>query len=173
MASALNLSTLSKVANALVPQWGISGIPAIKLGVSIPQGLLPEWLSQEQDQQEISDSKDDGILKAAPKKKVSHMKRRQRLYGPGDKHVKLQNNLNRCPACGHYKRSHTLCMNCVNQIRHFWKKRDANNDIGEPEDFANPRDEQILYPGKTVRDYEKKLKDDSWWHKRAKTLPVE
>lgn len=168
MASALNLSTLSRAANALAPKWGV---PSIKLGVSIPQGLLPEWLSPSPAAEPTE--MDNGVLKAAPKKKVSHMKRRQRLYGPGDKHVKLQNNLNRCPACGHYKRSHTLCMNCVNQIRHFWKKRDVGNDVVEPEEFANPRDEQILYPGKTVRDYEKKLKDDSWWHKRAKTLPVE
>lgn len=168
MASALNLSAVARAAQALAPQWGI---PSIRLGLQVPAGLLPEWLSPREEGVH-EDAKEEGILKAAPKKKVSHMKRRQRLYGPGDKHVKLQNNLNRCPACGHYKRANALCMNCVNQIRHYWKKRDQQ-EVKEPEDFANPQDEQILYPGKTLREHEKKLKDQSWWHKRSKTLPVE
>ncbi|KAG0681412.1 hypothetical protein C6P40_003642 [Pichia californica] len=161
------------------------GIPSIKVGVTVPAFLQPQQVSEESttldeklcDHQECHDaghgiSIDDGILKAAPKKKVSHMKRRQRLYGPGDKQIKLKENLNRCPACGHYKRSHYLCMNCVGQIRKYWKDRDAPAPK-EAEEFVNPRDEQILYPGKTEREYEKKLKSKDWLLRRPKTLPVE
>ncbi|GMM29154.1 mitochondrial 54S ribosomal protein YmL32 [Martiniozyma asiatica (nom. inval.)] len=167
MASLLNIAGLAKAAEALVPRMGL---PAISVGVYLPRSFLPESWTQETTSTE--NAKEEGILKAAPKKKVSHMRRRQRLYAPGDKQVKLKNNLNRCPACGHYKRSHHLCMNCVGQIRKFWKQRDANEIIVE-EEFANPRDEGIIYPGKTEREFERKMKDESWWHKRSKTLPVE
>lgn len=159
-------------------------IPSIKIGLSIPSFLLPQESKQPVNQRlaELGEQMaqtddapffhDNGILKAAPKKKVSHMKRRQKLYAPGRKQVKLNNNLNRCPACGHYKRSHFLCMHCVGEIKKFWKQRDAPAEQ-EPEQFANPLDEKILYPGKTERDYEKKLKSKDWLVRRPKTLPVE
>ncbi|VEU23906.1 DEKNAAC105223 [Brettanomyces naardenensis] len=117
---------------------------------------------------------DNGILLAAPKKKTSHMKRRQRLYAPGSKQIKLKNNLNRCPACGHYKRSHFLCMHCVSEIQQYWKQRDVKLQP-EPfkEEFTNPQDEEVLYPGKTERMYERKLRRKEYLVKRPKTLPVE
>lgn len=161
------------------------GIPSIRIGVSIPSFLQPAQQEQKKSLQEhLCDHAehaqvapegiqiDAGILKAAPKKKTSHMKRRQRLYAPGDKQIKLKDNLNRCPACGNYKKSHHLCMHCVGQIRRYWKNRDSPAPR-EKEEFVNPRDEQILYPGKTEREHEKKLQSKDWLLKRHKTLPVE
>lgn len=53
----------------------------------------------------------ESILKAVPKKKTSHMKKRHRqMAGKGLKDV---TNLNRCSACGHIKRAHLLCPYCV------------------------------------------------------------
>lgn len=56
----------------------------------------------------------DSVLRAAPKKKTSHMKKRHRqMAGKALKDVK---NLNSCPACGQVKRSHTLCQHCVESM---------------------------------------------------------
>lgn len=53
----------------------------------------------------------EGVLRAVPKKKTSHMKRRHRqLAGKALKDVK---SLNSCPACGEPKRAHHLCSSCV------------------------------------------------------------
>ena len=53
----------------------------------------------------------EGILKAVPKKKTSHSKRRSRfLAGKALKDVK---SVVKCPGCGKPKKSHTLCPYCV------------------------------------------------------------
>jgi len=53
----------------------------------------------------------ESILRAVPKKKTSHMKKRHRqMAGKGLKDVTA---LNKCPACGHLKRAHLLCPYCV------------------------------------------------------------
>jgi len=53
----------------------------------------------------------ESILKAVPKKKTSHMKKRHRqMAGKGLKDVTA---LNKCSACGHVKRAHLLCPYCV------------------------------------------------------------
>ncbi len=52
------------------------------------------------------------ILRAVPKQKTSHRKKRQRfLAGKGLKDVTA---LNKCSACGNVKRAHLLCPFCVN-----------------------------------------------------------
>ncbi|OAV86834.1 hypothetical protein PTTG_07472 [Puccinia triticina 1-1 BBBD Race 1] len=50
-----------------------------------------------------------GLLKAVPKKKVSHSRKRMRSAHKG-----LQPNLSLgvCPACGEPKRQHFLCLHC-------------------------------------------------------------
>lgn len=165
---------MASVLKSLVPKVALPALPilpelpSIKIGLTIPSFLQPVEPANHEHDCEL----ETGILKAAPKKKTSHMKRRQRLYGPGDKQIKLKDNLNRCPACGHYKKSHFLCMNCVGQIRKLWKERDAQAPK-EAENFVNPRDEKVLYPGKTEREHEKKLQSKDWLLKRPKTLPVE
>lgn len=84
---------LRYISNSLYPAATIS-IPAISLNVP---GLLTDiW---------------EGVLRAVPKKKTSHMKRRHRqLAGKALKDVK---SINSCPACGEPKRLHHLCPNCV------------------------------------------------------------
>lgn len=56
----------------------------------------------------------DSVLRAVPKKKVSHMKRRHRqMAGKALKDVK---SLSTCPACGQFKRAHVLCSHCVSGV---------------------------------------------------------
>ena len=53
----------------------------------------------------------DSVLRAVPKKKTSHMKKRHRqMAGKALKDVK---SLNACPGCGQPKRAHFLCSDCV------------------------------------------------------------
>ncbi|RMZ84223.1 hypothetical protein DV738_g648, partial [Chaetothyriales sp. CBS 135597] len=82
--------------SALIPFGASSGaaLPAISIGISA-------WLAEAW----------DGLLKAVPKKKTSHMKRRHRQLA--GKALKDLNNINTCPGCGKPKKSHTLCPYCV------------------------------------------------------------
>lgn len=53
----------------------------------------------------------ESVLRAVPKKKTSHMKKRHRqMAGKALKDVK---SLSKCPGCGEPKRSHVLCPECV------------------------------------------------------------
>ncbi|KAG5438033.1 hypothetical protein PCANB_000380 [Pneumocystis canis] len=61
-----------------------------------------------------------GILWAAPKKKVSHSKKRMRQ---ATKSLKDIHHLNLCPACGRKKLSHTLCLFCFKEIKEFIKNQ--------------------------------------------------
>ena len=50
-------------------------------------------------------------MRAVPKKKTSHMKKRHRfMHNNGQKDTTA---LNKCSACGHLKRAHLLCPYCV------------------------------------------------------------
>lgn len=53
----------------------------------------------------------DGILRAVPKKKTSHMKKRHRQMA--GKALKDVTALNKCSSCGRPKRAHILCPYCV------------------------------------------------------------
>jgi len=65
----------------------------------------------------------EGILKAVPKKKTSHMKKRHRqLAGKALKDVRA---IKECPGCGRPKKAHTLCPYCVAEIYDGWNARDA------------------------------------------------
>ncbi|KAI0594267.1 hypothetical protein F4775DRAFT_574551 [Biscogniauxia sp. FL1348] len=56
----------------------------------------------------------EGILRAVPKSKTSHMKKRHRQMA--GKALKDVTNLNKCPACGGMKKMHTLCPTCMSRI---------------------------------------------------------
>ena len=73
---------------------GAISVPAISL--NIPTLLGEIW---------------DGLLRAVPKKKTSHMKKRHRQLA--GKALKDVNAINTCPACGKPKRAHLLCPYCV------------------------------------------------------------
>ncbi|KAI4125393.1 MAG: hypothetical protein LQ338_004286, partial [Usnochroma carphineum] len=69
--------------------------------IALQFGALPSFLA------ELWDS----LLRAVPKKKTSHRKKRQRLLaGKGLKDV---TSLNKCAGCGMVKRAHLLCPYCV------------------------------------------------------------
>ena len=53
----------------------------------------------------------ESILRAVPKKKTSHRKKRQRFLA--GKALKDVTALNKCSACGNAKRAHLLCPFCV------------------------------------------------------------
>lgn len=135
------------------------GQPAL---VTPEHGAIPAILEQ-----------DNGILLAAPKKKVSHQKKRQRLLAPGKKHVQMMHHLNRCPSCGHYKRANTICMHCFENVRFLWKSY-IGEKPQEPlqEQQLTELDKRVLYPGKMDTAYVEKLKDkDSYLERRMRTLP--
>ena len=74
----------------------------------------------------------EGLLRAVPKKKTSHMKKRHRqLAGKALKDVKAVNS---CPGCGRPKKAHTLCPYCVagpSDIRVWSQNTDRNLEIYE------------------------------------------
>lgn len=177
--SLLNKALLS--AAALLPWTGsFGGAVAGNLPRHMPQSLR-EWLNKRLEKNnESSPVEEDffsnnGRLLAVPKKKVTHQKKRQRLYAPGKKQLKMLHHLNRCPSCGHYKRANCLCMHCFQQIRHIWKTQTVK-ERSEPlqEQGLSNLDKRILYPGKKETEYKKKLKDkESYLDKRMRSLPVE
>ena len=68
---------------------------AVRIGL-IPSNLEGLW---------------EGLLRAVPKKKTSHRKKRQRLLA--GKALQDVTALNRCSACGVVKRAHFLCPACI------------------------------------------------------------
>lgn len=121
--------------------------------------------------------RDDGVLHAAPKKRTSHRKKRQRqLSGRYQQHP--LRNLNRCPACGHYKRAHTLCMHCVSEIRAVWRARDKEAKAASAQSARielGDAEKEFMFPERDARLPEKvrKLRDtESYVLKRSRTLPV-
>ncbi|KAL2020540.1 hypothetical protein VTK56DRAFT_8340 [Thermocarpiscus australiensis] len=62
----------------------------------------------------------ESILRAVPKKKVSHMKRRHRQMA--GKALKDVTSLCKCPACGGVKRMHYLCPNCTAKLKDLMRK---------------------------------------------------
>lgn len=86
----------------IVPRWASKCASIINPLISVPVTIrLPSFLS------EIWDS----VLRAVPKKKTSHSKKRHRQLA--GKALKDVTNLNRCSACGRIKRAYVLCPYCV------------------------------------------------------------
>ncbi|KAK6499210.1 hypothetical protein TWF506_003838 [Arthrobotrys conoides] len=91
-------SSSSSIFSFLVPTF------AIGLRINVPPIISDLW---------------ESILKAVPKKKQSHSRKRMRqLAGKALQDIKA---LNECPGCGSLKRSHHLCPTCVNEIKQMWK----------------------------------------------------
>lgn len=86
------LPSLAGVAGRLLPTLGLA-IPGIS--ISIPS-LGDIW---------------EGLLRAVPKNKVSHSRKRMRQLA--NKGLKDVNSLCQCPACGAPKRMHRLCQRCL------------------------------------------------------------
>lgn len=88
---------MRQISLPFLPRYSLA-VPAISLNLpSIPDILEGIW---------------EGILKAVPKKKTSHSKKRHRQMA--GKALKDVNNLCKCPVCGGTKRMHHLCETCMN-----------------------------------------------------------
>ncbi|KAH8677948.1 ribosomal L32p family protein [Xylariales sp. PMI_506] len=70
----------------------------------------------------------EGILRAVPKKKTSHMKKRHRLLA--GKALKDVTALNKCPACGNTKKMHTLCPHCMGKIQGMFPNTSKPSEAG-------------------------------------------
>ncbi|QLL32127.1 hypothetical protein HG536_0C02960 [Torulaspora globosa] len=160
----------------LLPWTATFGRAVDSLPVAYPIGLLEKLFGQRDRRKDERDFfSNNGILLAVPKKKVSHQKKRQKLYGPGSKQLKMINHLNKCPSCGHQKRANTLCMYCFDEIRKIWKTQTftANEEVPQEKEISEV-DKRVLYPGKKLREHEKKLRDkESYVERRMRTLPVQ
>ncbi|KAM3466469.1 hypothetical protein MY5147_000558 [Beauveria neobassiana] len=87
------LPSLAGIASRLLPTLGIA-LPGIS--ITIPTLLDDIW---------------EGVLRAVPKNKVSHSRKRMRQLA--NKGLKDVNSLCQCPGCGAPKRMHRLCQNCL------------------------------------------------------------
>ncbi|KAF8862378.1 hypothetical protein BDZ45DRAFT_617147 [Acephala macrosclerotiorum] len=96
-----------QLSHPLLPSLSI-GIPAA-ISLNVPGFIEGLW---------------ESILKAVPKKKTSHSKKRSRLLA--GKAMKDVTSLNKCSACGHIKRAHLLCPYCVAEIKAMFRKRDVH-----------------------------------------------
>ncbi|KAJ5587932.1 54S ribosomal protein L32 [Penicillium hispanicum] len=77
---------------------------ALPISITVPPLLADLW---------------ESVLRAVPKKKTSHMKKRHRQMA--GKALKDVQSLNKCPGCGQVKRAHLLCPHCVKEIKESWK----------------------------------------------------
>ncbi|CAI7642609.1 unnamed protein product [Penicillium manginii] len=93
---------------------------ALPISITIPPLLADLW---------------ESVLRAVPKKKTSHMKKRHRQMA--GKALKDVQSLNKCPGCGQVKRAHLLCPHCVRGIR---GRRRRPPHKGESIDLDNDHD---------------------------------
>jgi large subunit ribosomal protein L32 len=104
----------------------------------------------------------ESILKAVPKKKTSHMKKRHRqMAGKGLKDV---TSLNKCSGCGRVKRAHYLCPHCVMSMSllsgHTALRADFWQFTGIKKWFSNdfsPKRERSEWTEWEKKDHQKKL----------------
>lgn len=194
--ASINLRQTASGIPSIVPRLigSLQNIPPIS--IRLPFGLQPKQKTGEQEQNVDRATPNEsfvppkagiaslpapfftdnnGLVMAVPKKKVSHQKKRQRQLA-GDKRLKELRNLDRCPSCGHVKRMHTLCMNCVKDIKQVFKEREQA-EAGTPESYSqdlSKDDERIIYPGKrdNVSLREKRERED-FIYRRPRSLPYE
>ncbi|RDA83816.1 hypothetical protein CP532_4614 [Ophiocordyceps camponoti-leonardi (nom. inval.)] len=62
----------------------------------------------------------ESILRAVPKKKTSHSRKRHRQMA--GKALKDVTGLCECPGCGETKRTHRICQKCLEDMRKIWRE---------------------------------------------------
>ena len=98
-----------------------------------------------------------GLWLAVPKQRTSYSKKRQRQLDL-QKRTKLIPHLDACPICGHYKRKHTLCMNCMNKAKDFlysFIKKEPR--VNKQDEILLPEEKKMLYSARKGLHYEKSL----------------
>lgn len=122
-----------------------------------------------------------GLWLAVPKQRTSYSKKRQRQLDL-QKRTKLIPHLDACPICGHYKRKHTLCMNCMNKAKDFlysFIKKEPR--VNKQDAILLPEEKKLLYSARKGLHYEKTLlnKQESYEKRKEmkrnikETLPFE
>ncbi|KAF2840626.1 hypothetical protein M501DRAFT_1001613 [Patellaria atrata CBS 101060] len=114
------LQTLLPVSNALVRQTSIPILRQFRLP-SQPSLAIPIPFAAISGASIVLKDIWESILRAVPKKKTSHMKRRHRFMA--GKALKDLTELNKCPSCGRVKRAHLLCPYCVQDVKDWFKGR--------------------------------------------------
>ncbi|KAK1966524.1 ribosomal L32p family protein [Colletotrichum sublineola] len=110
--SAPAFTQTSRIFSLYTRQITNSFLPALSYALPAFNLNVPAWLGG------IWES----ILRAVPKKKTSHAKKRHRqMAGKALKDVK---SLCKCPGCGQIKRQHIVCPHCLSKIKDLW--RDEN-----------------------------------------------
>lgn len=153
----------------LIPQWAETFTQKAQVDPRLQE--LKELL--ERNNGEAPFIFDNGaILKAAPKKKPSYKRRREKRLSPGDKQIQPLENLGRCAACGRVKRSHFMCMHCFDEIRTFLKEK-KKQLFGEPvayEPKIDDIDKKIVFPKKRESDLEMIYKEKHYVPVREKPM---
>ncbi|PWN45210.1 hypothetical protein IE81DRAFT_320391 [Ceraceosorus guamensis] len=72
----------------------------------------------------------DGLLKAVPKKKVSHSRKAMRSANKG---LKDRTDFVHCPACGTPKLAHHICKSCYSDIAREQKAAKRAEAAAQPE----------------------------------------
>lgn len=143
----------------LLPQWPLLSKPAVA------ESRLQELEELLEKQDDLPFMFDNGsILKAAPKKKPSYKRTREKRLSPGDKQIQPLENLVRCAACGRVKRSHFMCMHCLGEIRAFLKEK-KKQLFGEPTSYnpnIDPVDKRIVFPYRRSTDIELMYKEKAF-----------
>ncbi|KAF4978830.1 hypothetical protein FZEAL_4853 [Fusarium zealandicum] len=67
----------------------------------------------------------ESVLRAVPKNKVSHSRKRHRQMA--GKALNDVNNLCKCPGCGEPKRTHRLCQTCLEEMKTIWRQEYPND----------------------------------------------
>lgn len=93
-----------RIAQIATRQIAVPFFPSVLIAVPAFQVGLPPLGS-------ILEGIWESILRAVPKKKTSHMKKRHRFMA--GKAIKDVTALCKCPACGETKRMHYLCPYCT------------------------------------------------------------
>lgn len=116
---------------------------------------------------------DNRILKAAPKKKTSYLRKRIRFLS-ADKQIKKVTGLVRCSACGKVKRNTFICMECFQEIKSFLTKKKRQLGLLLNHDNSTKKmdaiDKRIIYPEKYLSDEDRKLKSKDWIPVREKSM---
>ncbi|PFH55808.1 hypothetical protein XA68_17583 [Ophiocordyceps unilateralis] len=73
----------------------------------------------------------ESVLRAVPKKKTSHSKKRHRQMA--GKALEDVHGLCDCPGCGERKRTHRICQKCLDDMRRIWRE-----DTPEFKPFETP-----------------------------------
>ena len=104
-------------------------LPSIQL--QIPRAAIPivALAGVSSTLQGLWESIKESILRAVPKKKTSHMKKRHRYMANGNGKLKDVTALNKCSGCGRPKRAHLLCPYCVNGMIYFRAVRNTANKL--------------------------------------------